>query len=116
MLSRLPQAGRSPPMFSGRTRAQVDSIAADLRAKEIEAAAWQRFVSDIQAAQAAPRASKPSEQEWRQGPHGERLAALEALALGDLSAISPQRTLASQTLVELGRSPSTQVGGTVCHC
>lgn len=111
------QAGRSPPMFSGRSRAQVDSIAADLRHKEVEAAAWDRFMSDIQAAQAAPRAKKPSEADWRQGPHGPRLAALEALALGDLQALGPERTLANQTLVGLGKTPSTQVGGTApCDC
>lgn len=96
-------------MFAGRTRAQVDSIAADLRHKEVEAAAWAKFVADVQAAQAAPRASKPSEAEWRQGPHAERLAALEAMALGDLSRVSPERSLATQTLAGLGKSPSTQV-------
>lgn len=104
-------------MFSGRSRAQVDSIAADLRHKEVEAAAWDRFLSDIQAAQAAPRAKKPSEADWRQGPHGPRLAALEAMALGDLQALGPERTLANQTLVGMGKTPSTQVGGTApCAC
>ena len=107
---RLPQAGRSPPMFSGRTRAQVDSIAGDLRAKEAEAAAWAQFVADIQAAQAAPRPQKPGEAAWRQGPHGERLAALAALALGDLPPTGPERSLASRTLVDLGKTPATQVG------
>ncbi|PRW58916.1 ribonuclease [Chlorella sorokiniana] len=102
------QAGRSPPMFSGRTRAQVDSLAAELRHKELEAAAWEQFVSDVQAAQAAPRPSKPNEDAWREGPHGARLAALEALALGDLAGVGPERTLAHQTLVGLGKTPSTQ--------
>jgi hypothetical protein len=95
-------------MFSGRTRAQVDSLAAELRHKELEAAAWEQFVSDVQAAQAAPRPSKPNEDAWREGPHGARLAALEALALGDLAGVGPERTLAHQTLVGLGKTPSTQ--------
>ena len=73
-------------------------------------AEWAGFASDMQQAQAQPRSSKPGEAAWRAGPHGARLAAVEGLALGTLPLSGPQRNLAIQTLIDLGKTPSGQVG------
>jgi len=75
------------------------------------AAEWALFLADIQAAQAVPRPSKPSEAVWRAGPHAARLQAVEALALGELPPVGEEYRLANKTLVELGKSPSGQVSG-----
>ncbi|KAL4425691.1 hypothetical protein ABPG75_009707 [Micractinium tetrahymenae] len=102
------QAGRSPPMFSPRSEADVQSLQASLRKQAEAEASWARFAADIQAAQQQPRARKPGEGAWRAGPHAARLAALEALALGDLPPVGEQYQLASGTLARLGKTPSSQ--------
>lgn len=102
------QAGRSPPMFSPRTAAQVDSQIANLAAEAEAKAAWERFVADISNAAAAARAAKPSEAAWRAGPHAERLAAVDAFARGFLPLACPERSLATKTLSDLGKTPSPQ--------
>lgn len=102
------QAGRNPPMFSPRTASQVESLANSLRLQQAAEAELARFLSDIQQAQHQPRSSKPGEAAWRAGPYGERLAAVEALALGTLHYTGPERTLATQTLAGLGKTPSGQ--------
>ncbi|EFN57481.1 hypothetical protein CHLNCDRAFT_143004 [Chlorella variabilis] len=95
-------------MFSPRTPAQVDSLAHSLRLQQEAEAEWAGFASDMQQAQAQPRSSKPGEAAWRAGPHGARLAAVEGLALGTLPLSGPQRNLAIQTLIDLGKTPSGQ--------
>jgi hypothetical protein len=69
---------------------------------------WARFAADIQQAKAAPRSEKPGKAAWRQGPHAERLTAVEGLALGTLPLTGPKRALAVACLVGLGRPPSGQ--------
>ncbi len=78
-------------------------------------AEWATFASDIQQAQAQPRSSKPDEAAWRAGPHSARLVAVEGLALGTLPMSGPQRNLAIQTLIDLGKTPSGQVGANCIH-
>ncbi|KAL4859933.1 putative ribonuclease [Chlorella vulgaris] len=102
------QMGRNPPMFKPRTKDQVDSLSASLRAQEEADANWARFAADIQQAKAAPRSEKPGEAAWRQGPHAERLMAVEGLALGTLPLTGPKRALAVACLVGLGKPPSGQ--------
>lgn len=99
------QAGRAPPMFGPRSAAQVRSLEGALAAEAAEAAAWGRFVGDMEAAAAAAREAKPSEADWRAGPHADRLAALAAFALGSLPIYCAERDLATKTLVRLGRTP-----------
>lgn len=70
---------------------------------------WARFAGDVAAAQAAPRASKPGEDAWRAGPHATRLAAVAALALGDVLPSSEEYRLACKTLADLGKTPAAQV-------
>lgn len=93
-------------MFVGRTAAQVESLMGSQRAAEVEAAAWAAFLAEVEAARAAARPHKPGEAVWRAGPHGARLAAVEAFAVEDLRLASAERTLATQTLRGLGQPPS----------
>ncbi|KAL4445906.1 hypothetical protein ABPG77_009105 [Micractinium sp. CCAP 211/92] len=102
------QAGRSPPMFSPRSQADVNSLQSSLRHQAEAEARWNAFLADIQAAQRQAWAKKPGAAAWQAGPHAERLAALEALALGSLPPVGEQYQLASRTLARLGKAPSTQ--------
>ena len=93
-------------MFTPRTASQVESLAGSLRQQEQAAAEWAQFVADLQAAQQQARADKPGEAAWRAGPHGARLAAVAAFASDALPLSCPERSLASKTLADLGKSPS----------
>ena len=84
------QAGRQPPMYSARKEQDVRSMVRLAEAEKAAAVLQERFVADVNAARALPQKDRPTQQEWRAGPHALIFENLELFAFGqNLSTSSP---------------------------